>query len=702
MILANFGLWFKKILITFFASLDRSIYGFIPTIYNLLMTISRTTILTQGQINKFANRIYLLLGVFMLFKVSFSLINYVVNPDDFADKSKGFAALGRNLIISLCMLVLVPYAFRAAYELQAILLEDNTIGNLILGNDGPKDYLGTAGDDMAFLTMNAFFSPNTSIENNITIECLNLFEEDKKINEDCFGVKSGTYNKLSEPKGLAALTYDAGKDDYLKGKNNTLYLVDVQNYAAGMEHSNLGLMFRTDLAVATVTENTTVNGKSVVSFIMDYKYPFSTVVGIVMVLILISFCMDVALRSVKLAFLQLIYPIPVISFIDPKSGKDGLFKKWYKLCFSTYLSLFMRLAALYFAIYVISQVGTMTDVITGAKVSNWIIKLFIIIGVLMFAKQLPKILENLGVKIDAEGFTLNPIKKFEKEAALGKNITGAAAGAAVGLAGGGIFRGIGGAFRGAFGGQGWDAASKQQANINRQLRQAKLDGSTFGGRLNARWVNATGGPGFNNVEKDRKDIERMQKVADAAAKVESTAVEKIQNGEAGEFSVAYKQMLARAEALKQKGTAESAAAAARLEVEASKYLNEIGKYGYIDVSSRKEKVMQRIKSINEATGEVEYESHELKKVAIRDEHGNITGYKDPTEVNGTLAAHYGTYQTTARQYGEGENVKADGEGIHGHLSGLKKRIGDKENQIRVTEAHNQADQKYVEAAKVKK
>ena len=35
----------------------------------------------------------------------------------------------------------------------------------------------------------------------------------------------------------------------------------------------------------------------------------------------------------------------------------------------------------------------------------------------MFAKQLPKILEGLGIKLDGDGkFTLNPLRKMEKEA----------------------------------------------------------------------------------------------------------------------------------------------------------------------------------------------------------------------------------------------------------------------------------------------
>ena len=85
-----FVLFFEKILRRFFIGLDSVLFNFISTLYDLLMEISRTTILSQGEIARLAQRIELLLGIFMLFKLSFSLITYIVNPDDFSDKQKGF------------------------------------------------------------------------------------------------------------------------------------------------------------------------------------------------------------------------------------------------------------------------------------------------------------------------------------------------------------------------------------------------------------------------------------------------------------------------------------------------------------------------------------------------------------------------------------------------------------------------------------
>lgn len=391
-------LWFAKIMVRFFMAIDSTLFSFIATLYDLLIAISRTSILSQGDIAQFAGRIELLLGIFMLFKLSFSLITYVVNPDDFSDKSKGFGKLIQNAVISLAMLVLVPYAFQMAFNLQSKILDDNLLAKLLLGdkltdvdsdgNETNATIMDSAGHTMAFQVMLPFFSPRVSLSS--LNECIRLYDED--------GFNDSCYDALS----------DAGLEPPA-----------IDNYTKGIENNSLGLTFRANTALVETEED----GEKY--FIIDYKYPIATVVAVVVCLLLITFCIDIGVRSVKLAFLQLVYTIPVISYMDPKSGKDGLFKKWYQMCFSTFISLFIRLLALYFGIYIIIRVGDfgMYDVVNGSEITNGWVKLFVIIGVLMFIKQLPKLLENLGFKLDG-GFSLNPLKKLEDGMIGGKQIIG--------------------------------------------------------------------------------------------------------------------------------------------------------------------------------------------------------------------------------------------------------------------------------------
>ena len=422
------NMWFQTLMRQFFFNIDKIVYNFISTLYDLLISIARTSILSQADILDMAERVYELLAVFMIFKVTFSLIMYTVNPDDFSDKTKGVGKLGTNIIISLALLVLTPYVFNLAYRVQTIILEDNSLAALIFGEEvsnSKKNPINTAGDTMAFVVMSPFFSPNTSIPQ--LFECVDL-TSGGVFNQECSGLEmleGSTLEPLGDKDSLYALTR---KDpaDLESGENGDFELQTLKNYVVGVTEGNLGLMFRQDMAIASSSTEDE-------EYIIDYKYVFSTVLGVVVILLLLTFCMDVALRSVKLAFLQLIAPIPIISFVDPKSGKDGMFKQWYQMCFKTYISLFVRLLALYFVVYIVSRLNTMTDIIDGSYVTNLYIKIFVIIGALMFAKQLPKILEGLGIKLDGDGkFTLNPFKKFTDEAFGGKQILGAGA---AGLAG---------------------------------------------------------------------------------------------------------------------------------------------------------------------------------------------------------------------------------------------------------------------------
>lgn len=599
--------WFAKIMVRFFFAIDSTLFDFIATLYDLLIAISRTSVLTQGDIAQFATRIEILLGIFMLFKMSFSLITYIVNPDDFTDKQKGFGKLIQNSVISLALLVLVPYIFQMAFNLQSKILNDNLLAKLLLGeritgveddSDSKANIIDSAGSEMAFQLLLPMFSPNLGLDE--LRSCINLYDEDgKTFNEEC-------------KEALATVGMEYEGDD-----QGSSYGPFLENYVAGIENKSIGLTFRLDMALDTADYN---QGKEGSVFVIDYKYPLSTAVAVITCLLLITFCIDIGVRSVKLAFLQLIYPIPVISYMDPKSGKDGIFSKWYKMCLSTFLSLFIRLLALYFGIYVIMRVGRhgMVDIINGSEVTNGWIKLFIVIGILMFIKQMPKILENLGIKLDGDGkFNLNPLKKLEEGALGGKVLSRApkaAAGAAMGLGigavgaatGAGIGKGITGMLSGAAAGlkgKKMGEIHKGQIDANQRMREAIANGSTFFGRRGAQFSSMIGSKGKagrlsmeeKKIDEQIKDIDnRIKPVQDSISdrkaytdkvkSMEDRAINKIKNGEAGVVSEQYKVLENRAELLRERmrqGKA-SEADVAKAEMAANEYLNNTGMQDYID------------------------------------------------------------------------------------------------------------------------
>lgn len=372
-----------------FIFIDSIVYGFIGSVYELLMDIAATNIFGDNTIMKFADRVYALIAVFMLFRLSFSVLTYIINPDTANDKSAGGGKLISNVLITIVLLISVPWAFRQVLAIQNDILKDNIIGKIILGtSDSLSSSMTTqfdAGDTMAWTTFSAFFYPNeTKCPDGWNTDCKDKLNE-VKVNEIGVG------------------------DSYER--------VEKSQLVSGIQKSGL--------ITARIPGSNDERGV----YAFEYSSIIATLGGAFIVYILILFCIQIAVRSVKLGVLQLIAPIPIISYIDPKQSKNGMFSKWLKLCGKTFADLFIRLAAIYFAIFIIMEIthgDGMINSLTGQKASG-LVKVLIILGALTFAKDLPKFIEEItGIKLDG-GFSLNPMKSL----------------ASVPLVGGGLVAGMG-------------------------------------------------------------------------------------------------------------------------------------------------------------------------------------------------------------------------------------------------------------------
>ena len=164
----------------------------------------------------------------------------------------------------------------------------------------------------------------------------------------------------------------------------------------------------------------------------------------------------------------MIAPIPIISRIDPKKGNE-VFNKWIKTCLSTYLDLFIRLIGIFFAIYIIKLINQSgyVDAVTGESTQpGAFVKVFILIGALMFAKQLPKLIKDItGFDMGGGTFTLNPFKKISQVPLVGAGLSTGAAIAGGAIAGGMAGKEAGHIGRGVLQGA-WGAASGLKGKVS--------------------------------------------------------------------------------------------------------------------------------------------------------------------------------------------------------------------------------------------
>jgi hypothetical protein len=390
------GFWEDAFRYIFFF-IDKVIYKFIPVIYDFVQVLAKQELLKQPTIQKFANNVYALLAIFMLFRLAFVLLNAIIDPDKLADKSKGFGNIMTRFITGMFLIVIIPWAFEYAFKVQDMILSKNLMTKVIFGSSTGEST--TAGYTLSRTALSAFYY------------CDNPQEGDP------------TYTEA--------------------GNEIKHYICDLDNgyvFAFGSNDDQRSQGW------STLTDN--LNKKSGNEYIYYYSAGISTACGIVILLMLISLSIDVAVRVVKLAFLQLITPVAVVGYIEP-GGKR--FQEWLKITISTYLNLFIRLLAISIAAYIISLVDpnkfTPVD-LEGNPIPSFLlssfVRVFIILGCLIFIKEGPKMLSDiLGIK-DAGLGGLNPLKKLGGMAGAGfiggatalgmKGIGGIAGGAAGGIA----------------------------------------------------------------------------------------------------------------------------------------------------------------------------------------------------------------------------------------------------------------------------
>ena len=382
------------------AVLDRAVYWVISVAYDVVTGLANISIFKDETISEFSIRLYTLIGLFMIFRISFSLINYLINPDNLMDKEKGGGKLIQRIIITFVLIVAVPQAFNLLSEAQTALLEDKVI---------EKFFLGEQFDD----------SGNTIGGHSFLID------------ERCKTIAGKNPVTITEDgKYIAMLIYrpffqtDSSLDDSIIEPflaRDTFYC----------EASSVSALLTPDIYNAPVISSSNAGIAGTGDYRVDYWFIISALVGGVVACLMVSFCMDIAVRSIKLAFLQIISPIPIMSYIDP-SNKSSMFSKWAKEVGKTWLDLFLRLGSIYFAITIISSIDNIWDEASSTNHKYWVL-LFIIIGALIFAKKLPSLIESVfGIKLSGS-FNLNPFKKIRDEALFGKQLLGGTR--AVGAAG---------------------------------------------------------------------------------------------------------------------------------------------------------------------------------------------------------------------------------------------------------------------------
>jgi len=293
---------------------------------------------------------------------------------------------------------------------QELKSEETSLNNLVLRDDAQKGSV-SAYNDGSFEGLLTFFGRE-------------VYEHDGRIsNED------GYYKDVARP----------GEEEIVKGIlenyiiNNNKYSSAARIFAINLANSFVGRTIENDCdeecwtTAQKLSESPAIDSK-IEELADDNKIDVShftgIVVGFVVIVILITICIDVVIRNCKLLLLEAIAPVAALSYIDPN---DKIFSTWLKQFFGTYVDLFIKILAISLGVYFLH---VLLDQISST--SMWI-RPIVIMGTISFIKILPGFISKVFGISDMAGSFKDSFKILK--AGAGMAIGGAIAGGAA-LAGG--------------------------------------------------------------------------------------------------------------------------------------------------------------------------------------------------------------------------------------------------------------------------
>lgn len=334
-----------------FFGLDSIVYGLIPVVYDVIYSLYDFSTLFKDAntlteiVKNMSSTIYSFLAIFMFFRTAFSLITMLVDPSVIDDKEKGAKKIVTNIMICLLLIVIVPYGFKYAKEIQTRIMEEHLIEKVVTGNSYEDDSYDL-GNEFALSVWGVFFHPN--VESGDAVDAYNA-------------------------------VFNSGYTEFWPTGDLLSHLIDTSSG---------------NLLTAIIGR---IQGTA--TYDLSYVWLLSTLVGGYVLWIFIKLMIDVAYRSIKFFVLEIISPIAIISYIDPSSSKKGIFSKWLNETVKTYISLFVR-------IFVFSLTGVLlrsfsySDLATDFNVTN----IIYLLAIIAFIKTGPKFIDDLfGTSISKDG-----------------------------------------------------------------------------------------------------------------------------------------------------------------------------------------------------------------------------------------------------------------------------------------------------------
>lgn len=376
-------------------AIDGVLYSLLDNAYDLVIKLSTAELLKHSTIKSLTGNLYIIFGVVAFFRLAMLLVNSIIDPEKLNEKGKGLSNIFFRVVGMVILLAVTPFLFEMSYELQGKIVGADASKNIIF-----KTILGNNANIASSKNSNAGKAlQNIALSSLITIDENYLVNGDQcnigKKNSE--GKDCGFYPLTCVSDGKGKCTPQGG---YIYGKNckwancrKAVYLYNEMYVGEDMSPAKLAQYVGTSGKIKIDNEEQEV-------YVYNYMFIITGVVGVAMTYIIISFAIDIAVRMFELIVLEILSPLFIATFVDPKSAQSGPFKNWLSAVGKSYASLYIRLAIIALMVLLVSIINQSKMFQSMGEVSGWA-KIFMVIGLLIFAKKAPKwIGDMIGIKGD--------------------------------------------------------------------------------------------------------------------------------------------------------------------------------------------------------------------------------------------------------------------------------------------------------------
>lgn len=318
-----------------FALIDSVIYGIAEALFRIIFDLANVQFFTNDQIRAVTSRVYIVVGVLMLFKLVISAVQYLINPDAFEDKEKGLAGILKKTAISIGLIVIVPTVFQFLMAVQGPIIK--TLPSVILGAS-PVETVNdqSIGFDLSFSVLSNFVRPVEGKGGSVS---------------DAVGKTSGEIHDMGS--FVAHVTDDCDHWFFSTG--------DKCQY--------------------------------------DYKILISTIAGGFLCYMLLGMTLDIAIRTIKMSIIQMLAPIPISGYIVSKDMLNKFVKTATSVYLDLFIRMGIIYFIIFAIQAILETGVLGFGIVAGVDVGNWfrsiVVNILLIFGLLMFASKAPKFISEL-------------------------------------------------------------------------------------------------------------------------------------------------------------------------------------------------------------------------------------------------------------------------------------------------------------------